>query len=222
MSQKKEHELIRDCFTRFQANYQSANGQKLTQAIFAKEYVKVTPGYVSSVLRGDDYLNLEAGLKWATELGVTLDEISPRLAMQLELSRSGVPLVEHTTFKRVKVITEDTVVDWIKALSKGKAFKVDEYMHLNCPHSDETYALTCATKAMEPEIKAGSTVFVDCKTELEIDSQYALWKDDSVVYGTAQGDGLFKFENSQYPNPIFSLAEDDFVIGKIIARITYG
>ena len=75
---------------------------------------------------------------------------------------------------------------------------------------------------MEPEIKAGSTVFVDCKTELEIDSQYALWKDDSVVYGTAQGDGLFKFENSQYPNPIFSLAEDDFVIGKIIARITYG
>lgn len=218
---KKEHELIRDAFTRLQAKYQSKHGERLTQKKWAEEKLNVTPGFVSSVLRGDDLLNIESGLIWASELDLTLDKISPRLAAKLEANRSGVPVVEHTAFKRVRVIADDKILDWIKHLTQGKAIKVDEFMHLNADHSEETYALECRSTCMEPDIKAGSTLFVDCKVKVEIDSQYALWINNEVTYGTAQGNGMFKFENSEYPNPIFKLEEDDFVIGKIIARITY-
>ena len=107
-------------------------------------------------------------------------------------------------------------MDFFKTISKGKKVKIDEFMHWPHPHSENTYGVEVRTTGMEPRIRAGAIVIVDQDEPETIGKVSAVIKDDQFILAVAQGGGLFKLENKDFPDPIFKLTKDDLFIGTVI------
>lgn len=206
-------ERLKRQWSRFVAD-QAAKGIEYEQQDLAKD-LDVSAGFISHLLTGKNEPSLAKTIELAQIFGCKVEDLSSRWGAELKANASGLKLADATAYKEVALIGQD-VVDFFKTISKGKKVKIDEFMHWPHPHSENTYGVEVRTTGMEPRIKAGAIVIVDQDVPETIGKVSAVIKDDEFILAEAQGGGLFKLENKDFPDPIFKLTKDDLFIGTVI------
>lgn len=214
-----EHKLIAQAYRNRIRTQESLGEQPTDQAALAKG-LKVSQGYISHLMTGRSELNLARGLELATLLKCTLADLSPRLAVELEASRSGIPIQQQTAYKSVKMLngSPKEVVDLIKEILKGNAIKVDDYIHWPYDHSEDTYAVQVTGESMSPVMPDGSTAIVDTQKDPEVGNQVYILQGSKALFATWKGDDYLELANTSYPDRVFQLKPKDSIIGTVIGK----
>lgn len=206
-------ERLKRQWSRFVAD-KAAKGIEYEQQDLAKD-LDVSAGFISHLLTGKNEPSLSKTIELAQLFDCKVEDLSSRWGAELKANASGLKLADATAYKEVALIGTD-VVDFFKTISKGKKVKIDDFMHWPHPHSENTYGVEVRTTAMEPRIRAGAIVIVDQDEPETIGKVSAVIKDDEFILAVAQGGGLFKLENKDFPDPIFKLTQKDLFIGTVI------
>ena len=208
-----DHLNIRRAYSNYRARCLE-NGKTVDQRDLAKE-LGVSSGFISHLMTGKNPLSLSRAIQLATILGCTVDDLSPRLAAELEASAKGIKIADQTVYQTVGYVDDD-VVDFFKAISSGKAVKVTEFMHWPHPHSKETYAVEVTSKGMEPRIAVGTIVIIDTELDAQVDKVSALLVDGQFLLAENMGNRVFTLANKSFPQTSFELTDNDLHVGRVI------
>lgn len=181
---------------------------------------KVTQTAISKWLAGKPHGGMEIPFERVIEiaevLGVDVSVLSPMVAAKVEAAAQNLPLASKLAFRRVKVLEGESVLDLIKAITKGKAPAITEFRHCPQRHSDSTYALKATGEAMSPMIPAHSWVYVDTEAPGEIGKPVCALRGSEVIFATYKGDGYLEYANTEYPERVFKMGKQDTIVGKVI------
>ena len=158
-------------------------------------------------------------------MGIGLDTISTRLALELEAVADAIPVSQFTVVQDVMVVGDQVVKDFIKAAKKGNKLPINEeidMIHWPHSHSQHTYSIPVYGQAMAPELPSGSQAIVDCdkKDHPEVGKTILFTEQGKLVFAKYNGDRHVEYVNETYPNRVFRLPERAAILGQVIGRMT--
>lgn len=185
--------------------------------------IDVTPGYISNIMSGERQIPLDRALQLSQVFGCTIDQISTRLALELEAVAEAIPVSQYTVVQDVMVVGSREVKDFIKVVKRGGKLPISEeieMIHWPHTHSKNTYAIPVHGQAMAPQLPAGSQAIVDCdkKDDPEV-GKTILWTDKGkLVFAKYNGDRHVEFVNESYPDRVFRLPERAAILGQVVGK----
>lgn len=222
---------------------EAENLKKRFAGINRAEFARTTsfkggPALIYQHITGRRPISLEAAQAYADGFGCSLDEISPRLALETKNAARRITKISAQDLSNVEAAEPAgtvPLISWVQAGSWCEASDIynvgDAEEWLSCPvrHGPRTYALRVRGESMrnpgsKPSFEDGDIIFVDPDLGATHKSLVITKLDQSneVTFKRLLIDGAnwyLEAINPAWPNRIIPVKTDAHVCGVVIARL---
>jgi len=223
---KEESDRLQDCYRQ----WKSVAPKERTQAVLADEFGWQSQGTVSQYMTGRLELNLPTLLRFASLLGFSPAQVSPRLMS--EYFPGGQPAAPDQlrepsssyVTRKLPVIGYVQAGEFCEAVDNFQPGDADEWMEAYGPAGPNAFILKVEGLSMDPDFRPGDRVVVDPGAHWT-NGDYIIAKrasDNAVTLKQIkrEGDRYYLYAtNPDWPKRIIELNEEWHVCGRVRRKI---